>query len=81
MGQTEIIKALALERKCNNNNYLTTKEIEKALKNIGFICRKENISKSIRKIKTLKEIEVTNKDKRTKAYRLKEGYENIYFEK
>lgn len=78
MGQREVIKVLAIERKCKNEAFLTAKDIEKALNNIGCVLRKENISKSIRKVKKLKGIEVKHKNKKIKAYRLKKGYENVY---
>lgn len=78
MGQREVIKALAVERKCNNEAFLSAKDIEKALINLGCIVRKENISKSIRKIKKLNIIETKKEKKKGKGYRLKKGYENAY---
>jgi len=78
MGQSEIIQALAIERKINNDSYLTTKEIQKALQNIGFIARITTINKNLLGIRKTNIIEVNVKNERFKSYRLKSKYKHLF---
>ena len=77
MGQQEIIKALSIERKCKNDEYLSPKEIHKALENLGNIVRIENVHICLRKIRKSKIVEVRKEGSRAIGYRIKKKYINI----
>lgn len=72
MGQGDIIKVLVNERKFNNEEYLTPKQIKKALENLGVICRMENIRKCICKVRKTDLIETKDINTINKSYRLKQ---------
>lgn len=78
MAQRDILRVLSTQKIINKESYLTSKEIRNALKNLGCIVREENINKCIRKIAKTNVVEVKDKDKRIRSYRLKEEYTGIF---
>ena len=57
MGQREIIEILKREKEITDR-YLSPKDIQQALKNIGKIIRIENINKGLKKVRLYKDVEI-----------------------
>jgi len=70
MGQREIIEILKREKEITDR-YLSPKDIQQALKNIGKIIRLENIHKGIRKVRLYKDVEIKQINTFKKMYKLK----------
>ena len=78
MGQREVLEVLAKERKLNNHSFLTPKEIQQAMENLGYMLRIENVNKSIKKVRNNNTIEIQHSKNNNKRYRLKKTYRDIY---
>jgi arginine repressor len=74
MGQREIKELLKNKRLCNDSSFMTNEEINKALKNLGFIYNRGSTASNLRKLKKFGFLEVKERDYLRKEYRLKEEY-------
>lgn len=71
MGREEIIQVLKTEDTINPNKYLTQKQIQKGLKNLGIIFRSDYINRTLIKIRKEDIIEIENNNSFRKKYKIK----------
>lgn len=77
MGQEEIKEVLIKERKCSNDDYLTVRDIHKALSNMGTIIRIETLYKNVNKLHKYGTLESESEGDWRRRYRIKSKYLNI----
>lgn len=70
MAKTKNIINIIKEREIINEEYLTIKQIKKALNNIGFFYREDYINKTIRKSKEKDIVVVYNDNEWQKRYKI-----------
>lgn len=68
MGQREIINILKQESKIRED-FLTPKQIKKALENIGHIIREDTMRKSLTKVRKNKNIAIKTSNTYNKKYK------------
>lgn len=72
MAQEDIEKILIKERLCANDGYLSARDIQKALKNMGRILRLQSIHKSMKGLEKMNIIEKRSGKDWPKKYRYNE---------
>jgi len=70
LGKFEIVKAISNFCLFNKKEYLTQKDISKALKNMGVIFREDYINKNLRDMRKDNIIELKDKNTFRKEYRI-----------
>lgn len=70
MGKFQIIKALDIENQIDKDKYLSINDIQKALKNMGFIYRRDYINKEVINIRNEGMLDIDKPKSIRKKYRI-----------